>query len=248
MEHSGTTFLARNINRLKGVRNGFECGVLLAPSPRRFHRFQPYYGWMSTPVEKGHWGLSRKDLEFCCDTDSFDEFYRRVHRLSPACRGTRMIDKTPGYVFHLDQVMHRVDVPVLITDKDIRLMYRSYSRRSRLPLWPLRLLAFLRRQMLYRRNLLRWFGDPRLLIVRHDRLAREPEVVLREVCALLGVAFNPDESMDMGNRPIRADYDIERELVEARTELNWIERLVLGWVESRCQVPGVRFKKNQTDQ
>lgn len=231
MEHSGTTFLARSLCQLPDLESGFECGVLLGDSPREFRRFEPYYSWMMVTPRTGHWGLSREELEHCCDTDSFDEFYDRVHRTSLICDGaSQLIDKTPRYVYSLDRVINNTDVPVLITNKDIRLLY--WSCKKRVPGWRRRLTwihlpAFARRYLLYRKNVRRWLESSRVMIVPHTELARAPDETMAKVCRFLGVEWDAAKPIEWKYRPIREDYDVEVELASVEARLSCTERWLL---------------------
>ena len=73
LEHSGTTMVSDLFREHPLTESGFECGVLLCQSPREFKNFHPYCDHM----EVG-WGITKDDLNECCDTDHFDEFFSRL--------------------------------------------------------------------------------------------------------------------------------------------------------------------------
>src|SRR5688572_28260285 len=70
-EKSGTTLLNEILRRHPDLDSGFEGGFLLGASPRDFRNFQPYYAYF-----RQTWELSRADMLYICDTDSWGECYR----------------------------------------------------------------------------------------------------------------------------------------------------------------------------
>jgi hypothetical protein len=131
MEHSGTTFLSQLIIANSNIINsGFECGVLLADSPREFYKILPFYNWM---CQEGHgWDLTEDKRNFVCDTDSFDEFYLRLIKESPLFQSGQscILDKTPAYSYNLVDINKKnPNVPILVIIKDIETLWHSYSKR-----------------------------------------------------------------------------------------------------------------------
>jgi hypothetical protein len=127
VEHSGTTLISELFRQVPGVDAGFEVGVLLSPSPRRFLQEEPY----TSAMPRG-WTISPDQLAFCCDTDSFDEFYRRLKSVSLVLKEStlRIFDKTPRYLAYLESCLKKVSVPFIITYKDPRAIVYSDFRRS----------------------------------------------------------------------------------------------------------------------
>ena len=101
--------------------------MLLGSSPRRFPRTLPY----AQAILRG-WDIAPDDLERCCDTDSFAEFYVRLKQASRALKATttKVFDKTPRYMAYLDSCLRKVDVPFVVTYKDPRAIVFSDFRRS----------------------------------------------------------------------------------------------------------------------
>jgi hypothetical protein len=126
IEHSGTTLISDLFRQIKGVDAGFEVGVLLCDTPRAFRKFVPF----SQNILKG-WEVTPAELDHCCDTDQFGEFYQR---LLAACKtvaaGTTItFDKTPRYLSSLDACMAKVDVPFIVSYKDPRaIVYSDFVR------------------------------------------------------------------------------------------------------------------------
>ena len=73
LEHSGTTMVSDLFREHPSTESGFECGVLLCESPQKFRTYKPFCDHM----EVG-WGISKQDLDECCEADSFSEFYSRL--------------------------------------------------------------------------------------------------------------------------------------------------------------------------
>jgi len=132
LEHSGTTYLSRLITCHPLIDSGFECGVLLADSPKDFVNVQPFYDWMQVEVEKGHWGIEKKDIAQICLAENWEDMYRKIIQYSPVFRdkSSYILDKTPGYMPKLDQILEKVLVPCLVIKKDIFFQYLSFKKRD----------------------------------------------------------------------------------------------------------------------
>ena len=127
VEHSGTTLVSDLFRQVPTVDSGFETGVLLSPSPRAFLGEMPFAAHML-----GAWSITQQELEACCETDDFAEFYARLAAVSrcikPDC--AVLFDKTPRYLAHLDTCMTRAAVPFVVTYKDPRSIVFSDFTRS----------------------------------------------------------------------------------------------------------------------
>jgi hypothetical protein len=129
IEHSGTTLLSDLFRQIPGVDAGFECGVLLCPSPRAFPNSKPFFENML----KG-WDIGEEALRACCETDEFPEFYDRLTKnsgLIAATGATRIFDKTPRYLSRLSVCLQRTSVPFLCTYKDPRAIVYSDMTRAK---------------------------------------------------------------------------------------------------------------------
>lgn len=125
MEHSGTTLLSDLLRQTGTIESGFECGVLMVPTPRDFPSLDPFYGFMSEG-----WDIQPDALAQCCATDSFDEFYERLQAASAIIpEGCDIFDKTPRYIAELPNVIARSQAPILMIHKDPRAsVYSDYKR------------------------------------------------------------------------------------------------------------------------
>ena len=192
VEHSGTTLISDLFRQAPGVDSGFEVGVLLRASPRRFPKTQPY----AREILRG-WTITSDELEFCCDTDSFVEFYGRLQRASRALKPAtlRIFDKTPRYMAYLDSCLEKVPVPFVVTYKDPRAIVFSDFRRSGrqdFDAWfdayfPLKLGYLKQLYMHYRSRAAR---SRRVLRVSLEHLCLHPRAAAERIFAHCGEAFS----------------------------------------------------------
>lgn len=200
MEKSGTTFLSKLLAANPAIMCGFECGLLLSRISD-FHKVQPFYDWMSESTDIGHWGIRPEDMETVCRAGSFRDAYSRIHRYagrvgserSRACfRDAKwIIDKTPKYIFHLEQVMEKIDVPFIVIEKDIVHQYRSFQKRS------IRMEDFLVAYSEYRCHLnaaQKRFPN-RILLVSYRRLLVDPDATMKEIYHFLNIPWYPKTSL-----------------------------------------------------
>ena len=129
IEHSGTTLVSDLFRQLPHVDSGFECGVLLGDTPRSFPEMQPFAKNLL-----GGWKISQEELEACCDTDDFGEFYTNLstkcHCLEP--QTIDIFDKTPRYLAKLGECIEKAKVPFIVMYKDPRaLVYSDFTRSKR---------------------------------------------------------------------------------------------------------------------
>ena len=126
MEHSGTTLVSDLLRQTGRYESGFEVGVLLGQGPRDFHKHEPFYGNMMAG-----WNITDGQLEYCCDTDCFAEFYNRLKSASELTQSADFIfDKTPRYVAELPSVAERSDAPIIVVYKDPRASVYSDFKRT----------------------------------------------------------------------------------------------------------------------
>lgn len=126
MEHSGTTLVSDLLRQTGSLESGFECGVLMAKSPRQFPAIQPFYDHMCEG-----WNITDEQLVACCDNDTFPAFYRCLASASPLIRDDqKLFDKTPRYVAEIETVMAHCDAPIICVNKDPRATVFSDYRRS----------------------------------------------------------------------------------------------------------------------
>lgn len=123
LEHSGTTLLSELFRQAPGIYSGFECGVLLCPSPKEFEGFDPFFTNMLGADGTGEgWELTRAELVEACHSATYDDFYSKVQEFSNLIPSTTsdIFDKTPRYLSCLGDCLNRTDVPFIASFKDPR--------------------------------------------------------------------------------------------------------------------------------
>lgn len=236
MEHSGTTFLRSCLNQHPSVNSGFECGVLLCDTPRDLPKRRPFCNWYTAAWP--HWGLSPEQFAFCCDTDSFSDFYVRLKSVAPCMEESEfLIDKTPAYVFCLDKVLAKSDAKCLVIVRNIFPLYVSWKKRmspQRQALSVFALSHFEARYRLFRRQVLRHMTSDRVTVIHHSSLCRNQEAVMDSVFRLLGLAGGAEDAFDYSGRPLHEDYDVDADIAQARTVISPLERMVLTALEPQA--------------
>ena len=128
MEKAGTTYLSKLLASDPRVMCGFECGLLLGPVSG-FSRVAPWFAWMQETTAAGHWGITAENMGRICAADGYLDAYRLIKKHA-GDRGPRkirscfhqarwIVDKTPRYLFSLDRIMGKVDLPFIVIEKDV---------------------------------------------------------------------------------------------------------------------------------
>ena len=196
-EKSGTTLLNEILRRHPNLDSGFECGFLLCDSPRDFPKLQPYSGFF-----KKYWQMSSLDLTYMCDTDNWDECYRRARERSALIqnKSTDLFDKTPKYMLHLTEVLNKVpSIPCIINVRDPRSLMLSWARWSGhtedAEEWIKdQLESYLDRYLSYANGYTRALEShrERMLLVQFEKLCREPDRYIREIFEFVGLEFQKE--------------------------------------------------------
>lgn len=193
LEHSGTTLLSELFRQVPGLDAGFECGVLHGRRPRDFPDFEPYYGHMLWG-----WGLYPDQLAWCCDTDDFRTFYRRLRSAARELKpGTRAVfDKTPRYLMALSAILERVPVPFLAIAKDPRSTVHSDWKSSGADDFDRWFEAYMEEKLGYMRIAYgEWqaaAANPRVLRLRLEDLCLETRCTAERMFAHVGHTFRPE--------------------------------------------------------
>ncbi len=192
VEHSGTTLVSDLFRQVPGLDSGFETGVLLSPSPRQFLQEMPF-----AENILGGWCISQEELEACCDTESFAQFYDRIAAVSrciePGCR--TVFDKTPRYFSQLSGCLAKTQVPFIVTYKDPRsIVFSDYVRAGR-PGFDAWFEDYAGPKLGYMQHLYGIYcgvaaEDPRVLRVGLESLCMQPRVVSEAMFAHCGYAFS----------------------------------------------------------
>ena len=134
-EHSGTTVLLDSLKLSRGLDAGKdkgECGILIPEEGiTGFLDFQPY-----TKRFIDFWGINKNILKDIIENSgTYEEFYKNLVIHSPVILDKKVgiIDKTPGYIYYLPQMILKTeDVPLIIMRKDPKnwassMMLRGWS-------------------------------------------------------------------------------------------------------------------------
>jgi hypothetical protein len=148
------------------------------------------------------WGVTPEDVRRRLAPDpSFAEVIAAVYGAYADARGkARFGDKTPAYMQHLDLLErvfpHPQYVHIVRDGRDARLSFAAMRRRPRFNWarprglgdfacqWDLEVRAA--------RRLGSTVGRGRYLEIRYEDLVAEPERALREVCAFVGLSYEPE--------------------------------------------------------
>jgi len=192
IEHSGTTLCSDLFRQIPGVDAGFEMGVMLADSPRRFAQVDSHFQYVGNG-----WGLEVADIAWACDTDDFTVFYQRLQaRAKFLPPDTRIIfDKTPRYLARLDTCLRRVEVPFIATYKDPRAIVHSDFVRSGAADFFAWFSGYTGPKRDYLRvmydQFLRHQGNPRVLFLSLEQLCLDAGRSCRAMFAHAGQVFDP---------------------------------------------------------
>ena len=192
VEHSGTTLISDLFRQSPDVDTGFEVGVLLGSSPRRFPKVRPY----AQNILNG-WDITPEELSFCCDAESFIDFYDRLQNTSRVLKAStlRIFDKTPRYLAYLDSCLKKVPAPFVLTYKDPRAIVFSDFKRSGqedfdtwFESYALIKLGYLRQ--LYTNYRSRAARSKRVLRVSLEHLCLNPRVASEQIFSHCGEVFS----------------------------------------------------------
>lgn len=196
-EKSGTTLLNEILRRHPKLDSGFEGGFLLGETPRQFPKIQPYCAFF-----RQKWGVSHEDLRHICDTDDWQECYRRVREKAAVItdKNCSLFDKTPAYMGQLDAVLRRIpDIPCVVNVRDPRSLMCSWAHWSGHGDDPEQWLRDnfeknCQRFLSYARGYsaaLACHGS-RIHLVRFEHLCLTPDAELRRLFGFLGLEFSSD--------------------------------------------------------
>jgi len=213
LEHSGTTYLSAIIKCHPRVNSGFECGVLLADTPKDFVKVYPWYDWMLQNKKEIQWRITKQNMDQICDSKTWHEMYSKIIKYSPLFNGTKncILDKTPAYMPILDKVLKKVDSSCLVTYKKIDFQYISYKKRG----WALS--QFETRYKLYMKGLFKALTKypKRIMILNHYNLCKNTFEEIEKIFKFIKLDFSIKyfENDILKNLPYQKklanfDYDI----------------------------------------
>mmetsp|Transcript_23519 Transcript_23519/g.75309 ORF Transcript_23519/g.75309 Transcript_23519/m.75309 type:complete len:290 (+) Transcript_23519:699-1568(+) len=130
LENSGTTVLSQLVMSSPHIFGGFECGLLLACSPREFSHVAPFHSWLPQL-----WRLHGADAVeqvngAACHQHAYGALLHRSLCMQRT-GATSLLDKTPSYIYILYDVMRRTPgVPVVVAQKSRAAQLRSWAKRG----------------------------------------------------------------------------------------------------------------------
>lgn len=217
LEHTGTTLLSDLFRQLPGVDSGFECGVLLQSSPREFPNLQPF----AQNMLEG-WGITEEALSHCCETDKFEEFYRRLLSAATVLDAdtTAIFDKTPRYLSKLSVVLERCDSPVVVSYKDPRASVCSDFKRAKTDNFDAWYDDYAPQKLRYVETCYNEFAkhadNPQVTTVGLEELAMNSRATMERMFAHAGEAFKLNYAIidtlryvNVKNRTVSADIAFE---------------------------------------
>lgn len=184
--HTGTTIMLKMFLQHPQILGPAEGHILRAQTPRHLRNMEQ----RKNRTFKGLWKLSKEDFLTVTDHEDFNSFFHDLRMRSPVIKDktARLIDKTPSYVYKLDQCLDKTeDVPFIVMKKDPRNYCYSLSQR-RVP-WDkiIRLYKHSYETMLSK-CLKQYPG--RVLVVQWEKLVMNPEKTMRKVCAHVGIPYD----------------------------------------------------------
>jgi hypothetical protein len=135
MMHSGTSILSQLIMSAPDVFGGVEWGLLMAKKPSEFADVHPFYEWMIRDDAEGLWALSESSRDLIVNARCDAEMYATLRQRSPLYHygynlNSTILDKTPGYMSRLVEVMDRTPgIPVVVTQKNDADMAKALEKR-----------------------------------------------------------------------------------------------------------------------
>jgi len=213
VEHSGTTLLSDIFRQVPNLDAGFEVGVLLCKTPKEFRNFEPY----ATQLLEG-WGLKKEDLDYICDTYSFEEFYERLYERSTILKKPcKIFDKTPRYAWGLQECLNKYNGKYICTYKDPRaLVWSNYKRYKGKKDWDEWFEEFIPKLKKYWKRIYsnynkvrqRKLGNSNIFIVSLEELTLNTRNTIENIFEFVGIPFKLDYLLLKNLRypHTRADY------------------------------------------
>lgn len=191
-------------------------------------------------VQLREWRIGEADVRARLPADpGFPDVIRAIYLAYAESRGKRRFgDKTPYYMRHLDLLEHAFSRPryvhIVRDGRDAALSFRSMARAPARGLeWPRGLTDFAycwRYEIIGARRLGTEVAAGRYVEVQYEDLVRDPEATLREVCAGVGLSYEPamlEYHRDFDFDLAAGGYANHPRLAEAPSpaKRNWRERM-----------------------
>jgi hypothetical protein len=222
IEHSGTTLLSLLLGRHPQLCGGFECGLLLADSPKDFAKLEPWHQWMMDPIEIGHWGIPKSAMHEITESADWAGAYQKIIEHSPLFGrpDQRVIDKSPRYRLNLSEILDKVpeEIRCLVIEKTLENLWLSFRKRTDFE-------DYAGRCRLYRatrRRALAKHGD-RIRIIRYENLCTRVVEEMRAAFSFLELEFREEFVPDAVD--IEEYYRVGTDVCLPDEELRAIENL-----------------------
>jgi hypothetical protein len=204
LEHSGTTLLSQLFNGHPNIASGHELGFLLSDI-HDFDRVQPWYDWIKN--ENWGWAVTERDRKKLLGASSFREMYSMLNEFkgrnhkneylrSLFISSSLIYDKTPSYVYSLQEIMNKIDVPFIVTLKSPLEAIKSYKSKN------VNVDGFFKRYhkaLVELRGAIERYAD-RVLVVKYVNLASDPLNTMEIVKKFVGIDDNVRLDLDAYNR------------------------------------------------
>ncbi|GAB6905563.1 conserved hypothetical protein [Desulfosarcina cetonica] len=197
-ERGGTTLINELLRAHPELDSGFECGFLLATSPRDY--LNPEFNEFNGSLIRNGWKITQEELvDYICTSDSWSTAYRRLREKSRVIsdKSVLLFDKTPKYLLHLDSVLEKVPgVPCIVIAKEAKGVIWSWIKRSHLTreaaIESDQLFAYANRYVSYfngYKRAMRLYSD-RILLIHYDRLCLQPHREVKRIFDFLGLNYS----------------------------------------------------------
>lgn len=172
-------------------------GFLRAASPRKFLTRDACHNYR---VMISDWGVTPPDLGYICGAGDWREMYRRLlERSNLPDKSVGLVDKTPGYMQCLDQVLAKSSVKCVAIIRDPRAVFWSRRKRSDRHTVP----AFAEYYLGYMRGVKRALAKfpDRVHVVQYEQFCETPSVETERIFRFLDLEWREEYlAMDRGPR------------------------------------------------
>ena len=145
LPHSFTSLASQLLLSQPDIASGVECGLLLS-NIKNFNKIYPF--WDELSHKEWGWNLKEEDRAKLLKAKSYEDAYKLLNKykggnhkdpylMSLFKKSNLIFDKTPSYIFKLDNIMSKIDVPFVITLKTFPEGLLGHCRRKGVNLYQL---------------------------------------------------------------------------------------------------------------
>jgi len=238
MPFSGTTFLSRILCSHHQIESGFECGMLFEDSPKEFINRKKFYSWMMSHERPYNWKLTKEEMTYITNTDSFYEAYARIVEKCHLYNSETnlIIDKTPAYCYRLRNVMTKVEhTPFIVVRKNVGFQFHSYKSRGK------NIEEFEDLYLKHKRSIDRAVALPilnkRLLIINFEDLqvdlAGSIKKIFQHIIKFNEIDFNAEEMIDKMIESINSDIKSNQKKLRKKFNFNEVRENYLSTFDEK---------------